>query len=305
MEIEETSNVIKEEPSVGFVLQLQDSGNQVVDVIKAEAEQFDSLISENRTKFTVKEEQQEFAPLQVLKIESETKIEFIIEELPEEFNLNLPVDEDEFAVKEEPEVIVPYLPLNGYKSKKNSKSKVSKKKDRKKAKHECQICGVDWKYPSTLKLHMRKHERKKSISKFQCDICGELSTSKNKIKIHLFTHFSSMRFKCSVCDKSFKSETSLAQHSLTHSDEVFQCSSCFRTYKSLEYLRVHQKKVHSGEFQLLSPILRISLIASTFQQTNFIIHARIVNGISRTIKIGDVTKSESITRARSFNVRSA
>ena len=110
--------------------------------------------------------------------------------------------------------------------------------------------------------------------KLRCDQCDFRTTTSSKLKSHLMMHMDERPFKCQECDKGFRNNRQLQDHlnivhkkepvitcteccvsfltqfqlnkhkQSKHSNLIFNCQSCDKTFTSNASLKAHVKNVH-------------------------------------------------------------
>lgn len=111
---------------------------------------------------------------------------------------------------------------------------------------ECNACGKRFQSKLTLKYHLAKHTGDKYP--FDCEICGKKFIALDPYRVHMRVHTGERPFECHICKKTFRSSSTLKQHtaSLHVDDFPYGCPYCQRSFKRLQSLIVH-KKTHTGE----------------------------------------------------------
>ncbi|XP_065076228.1 zinc finger protein OZF-like [Ochlerotatus camptorhynchus] len=103
----------------------------------------------------------------------------------------------------------------------------------------CEYCGQE--YPSKVSLlhHVKLHTTATS-----CEICGKIFKERHKLRLHIQRrHEKLKKYECNICKKKLGSLDSVQIHIKTyHSNQVFKCSYCSRTFSSELTHRYHEKK---------------------------------------------------------------
>jgi Zinc finger, C2H2 type/C2H2-type zinc finger len=107
-------------------------------------------------------------------------------------------------------------------------------------------------------------KKKRSRTKKQCPICNKTLTSKYALQYHIeMVHEKKTRFSCPHCPKAFYRKDDLQRHiaqchtftndDTTNSNRPFECDidNCGKFFKTKGDLKIHQQRVHSGEFSFL------------------------------------------------------
>lgn len=110
----------------------------------------------------------------------------------------------------------------------------------------CEYCGEV--YPSKVSLlhHMKQHTTAAS-----CEICGKVFKERRKLRLHIERRHEKLRkYECSICQKKLSSLDSVQMHiKSAHSNQVFKCSYCPKTYPTELSHRYHEKKhIENPEF---------------------------------------------------------
>ena len=115
--------------------------------------------------------------------------------------------------------------------------------------YKCPHCDKNFRYPHTLKKHIREtHEQKFN---FKCAICDKGFTYKAKLRDHEKTHSDERTIKCPQCDNYYKNKHTLAHHvRSTHEKKVYYCTypNCTKFYASKMNWKYHLE-AHAGNFK--------------------------------------------------------
>lgn len=111
-------------------------------------------------------------------------------------------------------------------------------------KYACTYEGCDKKYnrPCLLQEHERIHTGERP---FFCDECGESFKRNSHLQAHKLSHVDndSKPFKCEVCHKGFNCVQHLNRHVKTHY-ETFECQHCDAKFKKHTQLKKHVTATH-------------------------------------------------------------
>lgn len=123
----------------------------------------------------------------------------------------------------------------------------------------CTICDPPRSFKKQYySLHVQAAHSEKS---YACDQCPRTFSFKCSLGRHIKgVHENIRNFKCvePECDKSFRSSYDLRQHSISahqkgdRSDRT--CSICFKVFKKVKYMQIHQASIHNTEPQFFCPI---------------------------------------------------
>ena len=89
---------------------------------------------------------------------------------------------------------------------------------------------------------------------YPCDECEKICYDVLSLRKHKTTHIVEFNSNCSECDKSFKSAFHLKRHATRIHRKVvdsidknqYMCDICSSVFQLKEYLKRHNKNVHSG-----------------------------------------------------------
>ena len=105
------------------------------------------------------------------------------------------------------------------------------------------MCDSEFSHRNSLK----NHEKAEHLGvKHNCPICSFITKTKSSLRIHMAVH-SDKLYSCDQCDKTFRLKFSLNNHiEALHNQETFSCDSCNYVVKSRRYLRRHVYENHEG-----------------------------------------------------------
>ncbi|XP_032240025.2 uncharacterized protein LOC5514480 [Nematostella vectensis] len=105
----------------------------------------------------------------------------------------------------------------------------------------CHGCDRQFTTRRALNIHFRVHTEEHY---FQCEECPRKCDSEETFLMHMRLHEGS--FKCPKCPMTFPRRSRLAVHVRTHSDKVFQCDQCGKSFRHSRSLARHEL-LHSGQ----------------------------------------------------------
>lgn len=115
--------------------------------------------------------------------------------------------------------------------------------------HECHICGKGFIQAPTLRDHLRTHTGNKS---FICNICGKSFITKHALGNHINMH--KVKYicneldadnRCQKCNTKFATKIQLKSHMVVHNVKNFLCNICGKFYCQKSLLESHMKS-HSA-----------------------------------------------------------
>ncbi|XP_065076232.1 zinc finger protein 260-like [Ochlerotatus camptorhynchus] len=103
----------------------------------------------------------------------------------------------------------------------------------------CEHCGEVYPTKASLLYHMKLHTTAAS-----CEICGKVFKERQKLRLHIQRrHEKIKKHECNICKKKLGSLDSVRTHIKTyHSNQVFKCSYCPKTFTAELTHRCHEKK---------------------------------------------------------------
>jgi len=99
--------------------------------------------------------------------------------------------------------------------------------------HECGECGIKFKVPSLLKLHINlRHKSGKKWKGHECKFCGKFFKELKLLKSHQFNeHSDLLKFKCALCDEAFFRRNDINSHIATkHEIGGIKCKLCGKNF---------------------------------------------------------------------------
>ncbi|GLD56676.1 zinc finger protein 436-like protein [Lates japonicus] len=110
-------------------------------------------------------------------------------------------------------------------------------------------CGKSFTFSSALRRHQRLHT---DARPYQCSVCHKTFKQQSSLKSHQLTH-SGVRYQCPLCSKSFSRALELTYHVDVHSDaRPYFCHICKKNLSGARIYRNHMKKHESPSSPLSS-----------------------------------------------------
>ncbi|XP_062553341.1 transcription factor grauzone-like [Armigeres subalbatus] len=106
------------------------------------------------------------------------------------------------------------------------------------------------KLTSNPKSREQREKDEKLINEFyrmMCDVCSFVSEDYESLRQHFRDDHGRKSF-VTCCKKKLTSRKMLLDHIAYHKNpNVFQCDQCNKSYKNVDYLKVHKENIHSSE----------------------------------------------------------
>lgn len=110
------------------------------------------------------------------------------------------------------------------------------------AAHICDICARSFKKKALLGLHYQRVHTDEVRPKVQCTTCGALLADERCLRLHNVRHQDHVAVECALCKKVMSNKHSLSHHMrYVHSERVFPCTICPKSFKRPMELRVIDK----------------------------------------------------------------
>lgn len=121
---------------------------------------------------------------------------------------------------------------------------------RRNQKYTCEFenCGKILTSLVGFNLHTAMHRRHEKIPVIGpkelpvrlCSICGKTFKQNTALQIHILTHQNLKPFECNLCPKRYYTQYALKTHLDTHGDErKFKCETCAKDFFTVKQLRKH------------------------------------------------------------------
>jgi len=115
----------------------------------------------------------------------------------------------------------------------------SQNKEPKNKRKKCLICNLRFN-ENFMELHMNKKHPNGQAEQFECDFDGKVFKNRQLLWSHMKVHLSLV--ECQFCSKMFR-HTYINYHlkNVHATDKNFQCKICSKSFKSVQYLKNHEK----------------------------------------------------------------
>lgn len=127
---------------------------------------------------------------------------------------------------------------------KDGKMRKTRKLERRK--FSCNLCGKKFVREDHYEDHVKEISCV-SLDKPECRICNEVFSCISQLQEHInLNHPEGRKHFCQICFKSFPTSSNKNSHMETHNPEnSIKCLDCNQGFKSVLYLRKHQKAIHT------------------------------------------------------------
>ena len=117
---------------------------------------------------------------------------------------------------------------------------VKKGAKRKRAQHECDVCGKVFDRRSNLDIHMRTHTNERP---YECDVCDKAFRQSGHLQKHMRIHTNEKPYECDVCDKAFRHSDTFQDHMRIHTKEkpYKLCDVCEKRFTTSSTLKRHKR----------------------------------------------------------------
>ncbi|KAK3912046.1 Zinc finger protein 226 [Frankliniella fusca] len=111
----------------------------------------------------------------------------------------------------------------------------------------CDICGMVLKSASNYRSHIARHDENAADYEYQCGTCKKRFKLKHRYETHLKKHDNRQTFVCSSCGKTFNTLNGLRQHEVLHGERKLQCKFCPSRFHRRDHLRIHEASHTKGK----------------------------------------------------------
>ena len=109
---------------------------------------------------------------------------------------------------------------------------------------QCEICHTSFKRFQYLRIHYRLHLEG---PQYECKICFVKLTTKQNLKYHIkFVHSKIKDKVCSICDSTFATTSHLRRHQKIHTEKLYHCDSCQKSFHFKYNKDVHVQNCSKG-----------------------------------------------------------
>lgn len=98
-----------------------------------------------------------------------------------------------------------------------------------KYKFECETCQEKFVSQDRLNLHLKSHVVPENKT-FICEWCGMIFAKADSLRVHRRTHTGEKPLQCRECNESFSFYGGLKSHMRKHSEGIYKCNYCEKTF---------------------------------------------------------------------------
>ncbi|XP_037933270.1 uncharacterized protein LOC119667986 [Teleopsis dalmanni] len=109
--------------------------------------------------------------------------------------------------------------------------------------YRCEDCGAVFAHQKTLKDHICRNK-----NMLKCTVCERKFTSKNSLRMHMYSHEVDKRFKCNLCKYTTNDHNAFRRHKMVHDvDKQYSCPFCGLQFIQSVTYQIHLQKKHPNE----------------------------------------------------------
>ena len=127
-------------------------------------------------------------------------------------------------------------------------------------------CNNTYLVRNKLLIHLRTHY---GIKPFVCAYCSKSFNDKGNLNIHLRIHTGECPFKCPQCNKVFKTKGQIKEHMASHvPDKPFQCPHCLKFFKRKGVLKTHMQIHENDQKYLIKKQLYVKILNQKYSKNS-------------------------------------
>ena len=127
-------------------------------------------------------------------------------------------------------------------------------------KYSCQKCGQTFNHKGNFNLHISRHD---NLKVFTCGMCNKGYVTATLLNSHVKECIAidpkkheDKKFSCRKCGKKLSSLATLRNHMVMHTDTLFRCRFCPKTYQQFSGRYRHENKVHTEELSRIKHVMK-------------------------------------------------